>query len=206
MRKRDITASHIVDAAFDLFATHGMDNTSLGMIAKQVGITKPSIYYHFATKEALISRIYEQLFSNHHFDTYFAEPLPDKEHFVQAIYEGGMRMLPVQGNEHHYTTLRVLNEYMMLAQRDEDYRLRLADMQQQFVGGFERLLRHGEALAVVASGNVQHKAALLALVIDSLSRSMMLQLALDYRGLWMEMVNSVVMADAKYSLSEDVLR
>ncbi len=167
------------------------------MIAKQVGITKPSIYYHFATKELLISRIYEQLFSTHHFSAYFPELPETKEDWALMLYEGGLRMLPAQDSGDHYATLRVLNEFMMLAQRDDEYRLRLAGMQQEFVGGFERLLRHGAELGVIVSGDIHHKAAILAMMIDNLSRSRMLQLELDYRGLWREMVNSVVIEAAK---------
>ncbi|MFF2089297.1 TetR/AcrR family transcriptional regulator [Paenibacillus sp. NPDC058174] len=45
-----------MQASFELFAEYGIEKTSLGMIAKKAGMTKPSIYYHFDSKEQLISR------------------------------------------------------------------------------------------------------------------------------------------------------
>ncbi|CAI8719974.1 TetR family transcriptional regulator [Brevibacillus sp. IT-7CA2] len=48
MSKDNKTHQRIVDVAFQLFAEHGIEKTSLTMIATEVGITKPAIYYHFA--------------------------------------------------------------------------------------------------------------------------------------------------------------
>jgi AcrR family transcriptional regulator len=44
----------IVGAAVDLFATRGIDATSLQMIADTLGITKGAVYYHFKTKHEIV--------------------------------------------------------------------------------------------------------------------------------------------------------
>ncbi len=41
-------------AALDLFAEHGVNGTSLQMIADATGVTKAAIYYQFRTKEAIV--------------------------------------------------------------------------------------------------------------------------------------------------------
>ena len=46
--------SRIVGAAVDLFATRGIDATSLQMIADALGITKGAVYYHFKTKHEIV--------------------------------------------------------------------------------------------------------------------------------------------------------
>jgi AcrR family transcriptional regulator len=46
--------SRIVTAALGLFAEHGVGGTSLGMIAKAIGVTKAAVYHQFHTKEEII--------------------------------------------------------------------------------------------------------------------------------------------------------
>ena len=51
----------IVMAAMELAAEHGLSNVSMSMIADRVGIKKPSLYKHFASKEELIEDMYQLL-------------------------------------------------------------------------------------------------------------------------------------------------
>ena len=51
----------IVDEAIRLFGTRGFDATSLQAIAEAVGIRKPSLLYHFESKEALREHVVEGL-------------------------------------------------------------------------------------------------------------------------------------------------
>jgi len=46
--------TRIVGTAVDLFATRGIDATSLQMIADALGITKGAVYYHFKTKHEIV--------------------------------------------------------------------------------------------------------------------------------------------------------
>ncbi len=53
--------TRIVDAATRLFAEHGVDGTSVQAISEAVGIKKPSLLWHFASKEELRQAVLEQL-------------------------------------------------------------------------------------------------------------------------------------------------
>ena len=46
-------ARHIASVAARLFATRGYDATSVRTIAEEAGVTKPTLYYHFGSKEGL---------------------------------------------------------------------------------------------------------------------------------------------------------
>jgi AcrR family transcriptional regulator len=48
------TREKILDVALDLFTDQGFDGTSMREIAQRLSITKPSIYYHFASKEDIL--------------------------------------------------------------------------------------------------------------------------------------------------------
>lgn len=48
---------HIARVAARLFATQGYDATSVRMIVEAAGITKPTLYYHFGSKEGLAQAV-----------------------------------------------------------------------------------------------------------------------------------------------------
>ena len=50
----------ILDAALDVFAETGYEGTAMDEVARRAGITKPVLYDHFASKEALYSALLER--------------------------------------------------------------------------------------------------------------------------------------------------
>lgn len=53
------TRVRLVDAAIALITKHGFAGTSLQMIADELGFTKAAIYYHFRTREQLLTAVVE---------------------------------------------------------------------------------------------------------------------------------------------------
>ena len=56
-KPRSDTRQRIQEVARDLFAQQGVQRTSLQDIADKLGITKPALYYHFASREDLVRSI-----------------------------------------------------------------------------------------------------------------------------------------------------
>ncbi|HTW03701.1 MAG TPA: TetR family transcriptional regulator [Streptosporangiaceae bacterium] len=55
------TRERILDVAMDLFTDQGFDATSMREIAERLGISKPAIYYHFASKEEILMALHMRL-------------------------------------------------------------------------------------------------------------------------------------------------
>jgi len=191
--KKEMTAAHLIDICFELFAEHGIEKTSLGMIAKKAGLTKSSIYYHFASKEEMIRCTFDHMFKAHQFASYFQLDQLTQDNYRTFILQGGIRMLPKQ-DANHRASLRVLHEFMTLAERDEQYRQNMMDIQRDFIAGFQRLVTLGAEWGLVPEAHLEEKATLLALTIDHLSRCMMLGYELAYPALWEQAVNSFLLA------------
>lgn len=51
------TAERILHVAHELFMEHGFGGVSMNDVVQQVGITKPTLYYHYADKEALYAAV-----------------------------------------------------------------------------------------------------------------------------------------------------
>ncbi|MEZ4228320.1 MAG: helix-turn-helix domain-containing protein [Polyangiaceae bacterium] len=62
--ERAPSATLICEAATRLFARQGFDGTSLQAIAAQVGISKPTLLYHYPSKDALRAAVLENLFAH----------------------------------------------------------------------------------------------------------------------------------------------
>jgi len=55
------TREAILDAAVQVFSVRGVSRTTLANIAKEAGVTRGAIYWHFKNKEDLLSALWEQL-------------------------------------------------------------------------------------------------------------------------------------------------
>jgi AcrR family transcriptional regulator len=53
------TRTRIQRVALDLFTEHGYEATSLREIAERLGVTKAALYYHFKTKDDIITSLVE---------------------------------------------------------------------------------------------------------------------------------------------------
>lgn len=57
------TRTRLLETALELFTTHGVEGTSLQMIADALGITKAAVYYHFKTKDEIAAAVVEPALS-----------------------------------------------------------------------------------------------------------------------------------------------
>ena len=55
------TKERILEIAYRSFSEQGYDRTSMGSIAKELNITRPALYYHFASKEDLLMATYQMI-------------------------------------------------------------------------------------------------------------------------------------------------
>ena len=55
------TRERILDVALDLFTDQGFDGTSMREIAERLQLSKPAIYYHFASKEEILMALHMRL-------------------------------------------------------------------------------------------------------------------------------------------------
>ncbi|PEZ88608.1 TetR family transcriptional regulator [Bacillus cereus] len=193
MTKNLQTSKNIVEASFKLMAEHGIEKMSLSMIAKEVGISKPAIYYHFPSKEALVDFLFEEIFSEYHFVNYFDKDQYTKERFAEKLIADGLHMLSeYEGQE---GILRVINEFIVTAKRNEKYQKRLFEIQEDFLNGFHDLLKQGVELGVVSQHATEENAHTLALVIDNMSNYMLMGFQLKYKEIWIQNVKNVMKED-----------
>ena len=72
--------ARVVAAALSLFADHGVNGTSLQMIADEIGVTKAAVYHQFPTKDEIVLAAAEAELARLEvaLDAAEAEPSPDR--------------------------------------------------------------------------------------------------------------------------------
>jgi AcrR family transcriptional regulator len=53
------TRAHLIEVATRLFAEHGYDDTSIGAVLTETGVSRGSLYHHFPGKDALFLAVFE---------------------------------------------------------------------------------------------------------------------------------------------------
>lgn len=186
------TYGNIVDTAYRLIAEHGLDHTSMSMIAKEVGISKPAIYYYFASKEVLIDVLFEEMCKKMGFAKSFVIQDYSESNFRTKLLEDGYQMIREQRENDSFS--RVVNEFLTLCLRNEKYRERIHAITKGFVTGFSDLLLRGVEWGVLSDDRIPSKAHLLTMVIDNIGNFMVMgyEPDIDYEHIWTEAVQSVL--------------
>lgn len=85
-RVKSDTKARAQAVARELFLRQGVRRTSLQEIADRLGVTKPALYYHFASREELVRSIVQPLIDDG--DAFVAEAEAKPVDDVRALLEG----------------------------------------------------------------------------------------------------------------------
>ena len=61
---RGFARERVLDAALALFGEHGVNGTSLQMIADRLGVSKAAVYYQFHSKEEIVLSVVQPVFDD----------------------------------------------------------------------------------------------------------------------------------------------
>ena len=82
-RKAELTRAKIVEAALNLFAERGFEQTTMRLIADRAGVSVGNAYYYFRSKEDLMQAYYQSLFEL--FSTNVTPVLETETDFVRRL-------------------------------------------------------------------------------------------------------------------------
>jgi len=170
-RKREANKARIVQAALEVFSAQGFETTTMVNVAEKLGMTGPSIYHYFPTKDALLfecihttlSQLYEALTAA----ASATDPVLAIDALVraQAAFELEVAAVAPLVNSQLY------GPAYLTAVLDEERREVLRKMQRDIVGIYRRTIEAG-----VAAG---------AFDVEDLSITVFNLLALSqYIGVW----------------------
>lgn len=190
MGNREQTFNKILEVAYVMFAEKGFDKSSLAMIAAEVGISKPAIYYYFQSKDQLIAHLFEEICKELKLEMTFNFKDISKSNLKSKLFEIGYISIEEQKKDPYFN--KIFNQYMLLASRDESYMKRLNDLQTGFLASFYELLQYAVQIKAINNVNIEAKAHVLAMVYDNIGNFMLIGSTLNYKDIWKEAVESII--------------
>ncbi|GFZ79745.1 TetR family transcriptional regulator [Paenibacillus marchantiophytorum] len=185
------TYEDILNTGYRLFAEHGFEKTSMTMIAKEVKISKPALYYHFVSKEAMIDVLFDEICKSIGFTSFFHIPNYTATNFKERLISDGLNIIAQQKEDENYS--RIMHQYQALGFRNMKYSQKLIEVLDGFTSGFAGLLQHGAAIGVIHDTDVLVKAQLLNMIISSIDNFISYGIDCNYEDIWTKAVHTIVM-------------
>lgn len=97
VRPRKLEIDQALEVATHLFWRKGFEGTSVAELTDAMGVTPPSFYFAFGSKEELFRRVYER-YRTHHL-SYVAEALaaPTAREVAEQMLSGGIEAVTTEG-------------------------------------------------------------------------------------------------------------
>lgn len=142
------TKEQILKVSLKYFLTQGYDHTTLSQIANEVGIKKPSIYYHYKSKEELLSKSIELIINElkntlskvHDSSKSTKEQL---ENFFEAILNFNSNLSVLIGNSYD-ETINIETIFQMTSNRFENVAKTINDYFDFLIEEIEKILKTGQ--------------------------------------------------------------
>ncbi|MGE7924504.1 TetR/AcrR family transcriptional regulator [Viridibacillus arvi] len=194
MNKGKETYQRVLDVAIYFFAKEGIQKTSFAMIAKELGMSKPSLYYYVESKDELIKKVFDYIFEDYTFEDYFHLKDMTKENLIEKLYLGGMDYInEIQEQD---ILLNLLSEFTLYANRkkevDETFIEKIKEVQQMFIDGFAEVLQKAIEFGLMEKNNIQAKAGVLALMLDNILNYKMLDMKIEESTIWKQTITDVI--------------
>ena len=190
------TRSKIIDAMYRLVAEKGYDKTSISQICKDVGITKPSVYYYFDSKEDIFLAVLEGLYP---LLKYIQEAGFDKIDDINAYREKliGVGFSLIESFRDDRERRRVLAELSIQSERMASVWDHKARLDQANIEAWEDILKQGiEIGAFDKQLNVKLRAQTLFVITAGISQSIAYKDAVDAKAIWKDVIENLFFGSA----------
>ncbi|MFZ5969862.1 MAG: TetR/AcrR family transcriptional regulator [Bacillota bacterium] len=163
------TKDRILMTSLKFFLTQGYDNTTLSMIADEVNIKKPSIYYHFKSKEDLLFQCIYLIINN--LEGQIASsvaksvhPKDKLESFFECVLDFNSKLSVMMGHDFN-TPVNLISFFQLSANRFSELSERIDAYYKKISSILKEIIVEGQKKGLIKDTIDKHIA-----VIDIISR------------------------------------
>ena len=183
MEKRSVsTKRKILNAMYDLVAEVGYDKASIGKICDRVGISKPSVYYYFPSKEEIFTTLLDSMFPSIDYQRDYSL-IVDRNGFKAALIELGNTV--IGGYRSDEKRRRVLAEVSIQANRIPAVQERQTTATNRTMEALKDILSHGVEIGAFPDGtDVMLYVQILYTVLEGTSNTVAQDEDIDEKAVW----------------------
>ena len=186
MSKKMSTRDKILEAMYQLVAKEGYDKASIGKISDAVGIAKPSVYYHFKSKEDIFNAVLDELFVTIDYEKILRQAKTVAD-FKENLVEVGNTVL--DGYRDDSERRAVLGEMSVQATRIPSVNSHQIRLSNEAVASLEGGLRYGKEIgAFDIDFNERIVAETLYIIMSGLGTAVANHENIDCRAVWKDAV------------------
>ena len=176
------TKRKILDAMYDLVAEVGYDKASIGIICDRVGISKPSVYYYFSSKEEIFTTLLDSMFPSIDYQRDYSL-IVDRDGFKAALIELGNTV--IGGYRSDEKRRRVLAEVSIQANRIPAVQERQTTATNRTMEALKDILSHGVEIGAFPDGtDVMLYVQILYTVLEGTSNTVAQDEDIDEKAVW----------------------
>ena len=176
------TKRKILDAMYDLVAEVGYDKASIGKICDRVGISKPSVYYYFSSKEEIFTTLLDSMFPSIDYQRDYSL-IVDRNGFKAALIELGNTV--IGGYRSDEKRRRVLAEVSIQANRIPAVQERPTTATNRTMEALKDILSHGVEIGAFPDGtDVMLYVQILYTVLEGTSNTVAQDEDIDEKAVW----------------------
>ena len=156
------TYEKILETAYECFATLGYEQTSLSMIAKNIGISKPALYYHFESKEALFETLYGFIVEEMVSEYIIHGQVENKDALVKVIIDKGLSDIQYIKEKSAFTS--ILKQYLLLGMRNKKIERLTKRLEESIYNYYASLMSQAVNLEIIHQNEIEAYIELLLLL------------------------------------------
>ncbi len=190
------TLIKIFDAAYQLMGEKGYEKMSMNAIASGAGITKPSLYYYFNSKEELILGLLNEISKTIDLGQYYNLKEWTQENYAIRFRALGRNMI----EEYREDVLfgKVMKQYGILSLTNETIAERLAEISATQKSHFESILKHGASCGLVDPASMEHCIDFLIMIMQTIREEIPVEPDKSYSEIWALGIKAVISRRLSY--------
>jgi len=184
------TLIKIFDASYQLMGEKGYEKMSMNAIAAGAGITKPSLYYYFKSKEDLILGLLDEISKTIDMGQHYKLMEWTQDNFGVRFRALGRVMIDEYKNDMLFSC--VMKQFSILALTNNIVADKLIEINAVQRKHFEGILQHGASCGVVDPASIETCIEFLILTMRGISEEIPVAPDKGYSEIWGLAVKAVI--------------
>jgi len=190
------TLIKIFDAAYQLMGEKGYEKMSMNAIAAGAGITKPSLYYYFKSKEELVLGLLIEISKTIDLGQHYNLQEWTQENYAIRFRALGRKMI----EEYREDILfgKVMKQYGILSLTNDTIAERLAEISATQKSHFGKILKHGASCGLIDPASMELCVDFLIMIMQTIREEIPVEPDKSYSEIWALGVKAVISRRLSY--------